>query len=709
MASSISPPPDSLPIVHADSGDSDGNAAARVVQSVKSAVRVPESEIKRWRRTFDSNAKSLVEGERFLDREQFVNAIAPKGDLTRIGRSQFATLFRVADVAKRGLLSWDDFVVFQTLLKRPDADYYIAFQYFDVDGSGTITFDEFKSVFSAEIGPDAIPFNFDCDWVKLHLGKKKDAHVLGYNEFTQLMKGLQGERLRQAFRYFDENQEGVIRPAQFKRIMLELAGHKLSDAVIELLPTVSALSPGGRISFSEVVACHNVIREMDIIERLLREATAKSKDGRIDQTGFLNYAASSSRYSLFTPMEVSIVFHFAGRGAAGQRLAFIDFAQLLDPRWRAPGDLERATAEAAAKTTASTFLSNLAESAYNFLYGRFAGAFGATIVYPIDLGMSLCQMQNQRSTIVGQLLYKNSLDCVRKVLRNEGLLGFYRGLGPQLIGVAPEKAIKLTVNDLVRGRATDPETGRISPVWEIVAGGTAGGCQVVFTNPLEIVKIRLQVQGEAAKVEGAVPRGAIHIVRQLGLLGLYRGASACLLRDIPFSAIYFPTYAHLKKDLFHEGYHGKRLSFLETLTSAAIAGMPAAYLTTPADVVKTRLQVEARKGQTNYKGLTDAFVRIYREEGFKALFKGGPARIIRSSPQFGFTLVAYEYLHKRQCVRRLMGVVVSQYPWKEAPREVETALTSRGEEIAKTRARNAMKILLDVHGDFGRRSPSGGL
>jgi Mitochondrial carrier protein len=124
----------------------------------------------------------------------------------------------------------------------------------------------------------------------------------------------------------------------------------------------------------------------------------------------------------------------------------------------------------------------------------FAGAFGATIVYPIDLGMSLrmscsigtllnsfppvavkvcctflewefdrdprlrvrirlgtfgyvqmlysfpnlftfsvARMQNQRSTIVGQLLYKNSLDCVKKVLRNEGLLGFYRGLGPQLV------------------------------------------------------------------------------------------------------------------------------------------------------------------------------------------------------------------------------------------------------------------------------------
>ena len=46
-------------------------------------------------------------------------------------------------------------------------------------------------------------------------------------------------------------------------------------------------------------------------------------------------------------------------------------------------------------------------------------------------------------------------------------------------GVAPEKAIKLTVNDIIRGRAMDPETGRIKLAWELIAGGTAGGCQVV--------------------------------------------------------------------------------------------------------------------------------------------------------------------------------------------------------------------------------------
>ena len=69
---------------------------------------------------------------RYLNKDQFVNAIAPASDLSKFGRAQFAILFRVADTNKRGLVSWDYFVVFETLLKRSDADYWIAFQYFDV-------------------------------------------------------------------------------------------------------------------------------------------------------------------------------------------------------------------------------------------------------------------------------------------------------------------------------------------------------------------------------------------------------------------------------------------------------------------------------------------------------------------------------------------------------------------------------------------------
>lgn len=118
---------------------------------------------------------------------------------------------------------------------------------------------------------------------------------------------------------------------------------------------------------------------------------------------------------------------------------------------------------------------------------------------------------------------------------------------------------------------------------------------------------------------------------------------------MPFSAIYFPTYSHLKKDYFGESAQ-KKLGVIQMLTAGAIAGMPAAYLTTPCDVIKTRLQVEARKGDATYNGLRDCAKTIWQQEGLKAFFKGGPARIMRSSPQFGFTLAGYEVLQRSEFV-----------------------------------------------------------
>lgn len=162
----------------------------------------------------------------------------------------------------------------------------------------------------------------------------------------------------------------------------------------------------------------------------------------------------------------------------------------------------------------------------------------------------------------------------------------------------------------------------------------------MFTNPLEIVKIRLQVAGEIAS---AAKVRAWTVIKDLGIRGLYKGSRACFLRDIPFSAIYFPTYAHCKLKFADEMGHNGPGSLL---VSAMIAGVPAAYLVTPADVIKTRLQVAARQGQTTYSGVMDAFRKIWKEEGGKAFWKGGPARVFRSAPQFGFTLLTYEILQR---------------------------------------------------------------
>ncbi|KAL8286743.1 hypothetical protein RQP46_004271 [Phenoliferia psychrophenolica] len=637
----------------------------------------------KWRKTFDHFATADSNGGvKYLSEADFVTAIAPASDFDKISRAQYGILFRIADKKKQGKVSWEDFVQFEQQLQRPDAEFEMAFRFFDLNGDGKVSFDEFKRVFSDSLGPNAIPFDFDSNWVKLYLGKVGGEHVLGYNEFTQLMKGLQGERLRQAFRHFDKSESGYIEPADFQKIIYELARHKLSDRVLETLPSLVALTPSGKISYSEAIAFHNVIREMDMVEKVVREACARSSDGKISPLDFQNHASRSMRYGTFSPMEVAIIFHYAGEGNKA-KLGLKDFAQLLDPKWGPPKAVEKPSGK-------GSFLHEFGKSAYYFGLGGIAGALGATTVYPIDLVKT--RMQNQRSKVVGELLYKNSIDCVKKVYRNEGFTGFYRGLPPQLVGVAPEKAIKLTVNELIRNHATNPETGRITVPWELLAGGGAGACQVVFTNPLEIIKIRLQMQGEAAKSGPAAKKGAMHIIRQLGLLGLYKGTAACLCRDVPFSAIYFPAYAHLKKDVFNEGLDGKKLGYGEALAAAAIAGMPAAYLTTPADVIKTRLQTEARKGESNYKGIGDAFRKILAEEGPRALYKGGPARVLRSSPQFGVTLVAYENL-------KLL------FPFPDPETSITDLVIPQQEDLSRIRARNALKVLLDVHEDLtGTRS-----
>lgn len=154
------------------------------------------------------------------------------------------------------------------------------------------------------------------------------------------------------------------------------------------------------------------------------------------------------------------------------------------------------------------------------------------------------------------------------------------------------------------------------------------------------------------------------------------------------------------------------------LTAGAIAGMPAAYLTTPCDVIKTRLQVEARKGEATYNGLRDCAKKIWQEEGLKAFFKGGPARIMRSSPQFGFTLAGYEVLQRcksfasNRCLFTNTDAFAA-FPMpggaeSDSSLEPSVGLEEATAPLPYLRSRNALKVILDLDENFGRpRLPAG--
>ncbi|KAI4460060.1 mitochondrial 2-oxodicarboxylate carrier 1-related [Holotrichia oblita] len=266
-----------------------------------------------------------------------------------------------------------------------------------------------------------------------------------------------------------------------------------------------------------------------------------------------------------------------------------------------------------------------------------ADEFGIA-VFPIDLIKT--RIQNQRTNPkAADARYRGYIDCFLKTLRNEGFFGLYKGLLPQIIGVSPEKAVKLTVNDFVRDKFYDNQ-GNIKYRYELLAGGSAGCCQVMVTNPLEIIKVRLQTAGET---KGGHKIKAREIIRDLGITNLYKGVRACLVRDTTFAAIYFSSYARLKKFFANESGYNHPLSLL---AAGTCAGVPAAALATPADVVKTRIQVIPRAGQTSYNGVIDTVRKILKEEGPIAFTKGSLGRICRSSPQLGITLFIYELLQR---------------------------------------------------------------
>ena len=395
-------------------------------------------------------------------------------------------MFRVADRRSTGKITLHDWGTFENLLAKPDAEYEIAFRLFDEEGTGTIKYDNFQKLYNLNKGSESIPFDWNCEWASLYLGGRKHRHDMTYPQFSQMLRGLQGERIRQAFHHFDKDGDGYIEPEDFQRIILETARHKLSDHLLENLHTLCNISTGSKISYANVRAFQNVIREMDLVDLIIRNATQKSEDGKISRTDFLNEAARITRFSLFTPMEADILFHFAGLDAPSGRLALGDFSKVLDASWQSAYALGVGVSETMDKAVSTTrrYLHNVLESVHHFALGSVAGAFGAFMVYPIDLVKT--RMQNQRSARVGQVLYTNSIDCARKVIKNEGFRGLYSGVLPQLIGVAPEKAIKLTVNDLVRGYYSEKDTGKIWWPHEILAGGSAGACQVVSRLPLPL-------------------------------------------------------------------------------------------------------------------------------------------------------------------------------------------------------------------------------
>eukprot|EP00092_Neocalanus_flemingeri_P036323 GFUD01039545.1.p1 GENE.GFUD01039545.1~~GFUD01039545.1.p1 ORF type:complete len:696 (+),score=160.55 GFUD01039545.1:64-2151(+) len=597
---------------------------------------IKRADTQKLQTVFEKYASLEIEGVKFMTKEDFVIKYLELLPVANFNKESLHLLCGVLDQSKEGRISFAEFQAFEGNLCAPDALYKTAFQLFDTDGNGTVSFDEFLGILSKTTLHQKIPFNYECDFIKLYFGKDKDRKIT-YSEFSQFLHDFHEEYASVAFKAMDKEGSGFISSADFEEIMSSVKSHLLTPSIQANLRAAAQGGPNGQsVSYAYFIAFISLLSNMELIKKVYLNATNGSRTVEITKEEFLY---SAQMMSQITPLEIDVLFVLCDLLHQTGKVMYSDFQEIAPEQYMKQVTRRITEIKAVANPEERSNFMAVLESLYRFSLGAVAGACGATAVYPIDLVKT--RMQNQRTgSYIGELMYRNSFDCFKKVVRHEGFTGLYRGLVPQLLGVAPEKAIKLTMNDLARDKLRHLNDGNL-PVWaEMIAGGCGGASQVMFTNPLEIVKIRLQVAGE---ITSGARVSAWGVVKELGFFGLYKGSRACFMRDVPFSMIYFPSYAHLKAEFADENGYNSPLSLL---TAGAIAGMPAASLVTPADVIKTRLQVVARAGQTTYTGTLDAARKIYAEEGFMAFWKGAVARMCRSSPQFGVTLVTYELLQR---------------------------------------------------------------
>ncbi|ALC41500.1 CG12201 [Drosophila busckii] len=282
------------------------------------------------------------------------------------------------------------------------------------------------------------------------------------------------------------------------------------------------------------------------------------------------------------------------------------------------------------------------------LNGGIAGIIGVTCVFPLDLVKT--RLQSQQIGPNGERMYNSMFDCFRKTYATEGYFGMYRGSGVNILLITPEKAIKLTANDYFRHKLTSKD-GKLPISSQMIAGGLAGAFQIIITTPMELLKIQMQDAGRvaaAAKLLGksvestSATQLATKLLKQKGILGLYKGIGATGLRDITFSIIYFPLFAKLNELGPRRSDGSGEAVFWCSFLAGLAAGSIGALAVNPLDVVKTRLQaINKVDGGKEFKGISDCITKTLKHEGFSAFFKGGLCRMIVIAPLFGIAQTIY--------------------------------------------------------------------
>lgn len=293
----------------------------------------------------------------------------------------------------------------------------------------------------------------------------------------------------------------------------------------------------------------------------------------------------------------------------------------------------------------------------HFVAGGTGGMVGAIVTCPLDVVKTRLQSDSYHSAynktpksanpiIKGFQHFKETCGVILSIYRNEGGRALFRGLGPNLVGVIPARSINFfTYGASKEIILTQFNDGQEATWVHLGAGISAGFATATATNPIWLIKTRLQLD----KTRGKHYKNSFdcfrYIIKTEGVKSLYKGLSASYLGGIE-STLQWVLYEQMKsflnkKSLEMHGHDGASkttkdhvLEWCARSGAAGAAKFVASLITYPHEVVRTRLRqapVE-ETGKLKYTGLIQCFKLVFKEEGLASMYGGLTPHLLRTVP-----------------------------------------------------------------------------
>ncbi|KAF9963481.1 hypothetical protein BGZ65_003035 [Modicella reniformis] len=298
----------------------------------------------------------------------------------------------------------------------------------------------------------------------------------------------------------------------------------------------------------------------------------------------------------------------------------------------------------------------------HFLAGGTGGMAGALVTSPLDVVKTRLQVCGHGDRVDGGVYsvlghIKDTCLLLGHMYTNEGPRALYKGLGPNLVGVIPARAINFATYGNGKKLYTELNNGVESTPVHLASAITAGIVTATATNPIWLVKTRMQLQVKGVRQYKNSLDCVFKILRSDGIRGMYRGLSASYL-GVAEGTIQWVIYEQLKKAFAERrataGLNGdvsKRIvlggkgieEWIDYLGAAGAAKFIASAITYPHEVLRTRMrQIPKGNEALKYTGLKKTFQLVLKEEGVAALYGGLTAHMLRVVPNAAIMFFCYE-------------------------------------------------------------------